>query len=439
MTGQATFRAALLALGLAHVITYAQTNSAESLPLLPLSEALRLGQASNLSLQKSAAQVNIANNDLSAARGSQLPSLSLLSDYGRVGPNFKGDPMLNPASRTQYDVAWKTGISAKWVVFDGFAAWANVDSRRAALEAAMARGITQGQLVNAQVSLAYHEVVRQQALHTLRSESFAVTQERLRIASARHKLGVTGVLDEQQATLDRNADSAAWLKSGLALQQARRQLNSWLARDPETPFRADSLVALDSGLDRAALLALAKQNSPALKEARIKLEATKADAKVAAAIFYPNVALYAGYNFLEEYSGDHPGTNVHAQGTLYGVQLSMPLYEGGRSSAAIKSADEQVRLAEFNLRELELKLENDFAQAYAQYAQALAGLALEESNAGLADSALAMAMGQYRIGAIASVDLKRVQDSQLEARSRAVSARFDAKAAEILVKWLAGK
>ena len=64
---------------------------------------------------------------------------------------------------------------------------------------------------------------------------------------------------------------------------------------------------------------------------------------------------------------------------------------------------------------------------------------LESRNAELADNTLKLALLQFQLGALSGIDLRRVQETNLLARSRAISARTDASASQIQLFLLAGR
>ncbi|GBD02369.1 hypothetical protein HRbin18_02110 [bacterium HR18] len=63
---------------------------------------------------------------------------------------------------------------------------------------------------------------------------------------------------------------------------------------------------------------------------------------------------------------------------------------------------------------------------------------LEQENLEAARLNVEVALEQFRLGTITSVELREVQQALLQAEERLVSARYEAKAAEIRLRQLAG-
>jgi len=406
--------------------------------MLTLADALQYSETGNTTVQRTRSANVTAQNDVTNAQSSLLPSVIWTTDANRVGPNFGGDPDLNLSTRTAYKTRITNTLGAKWTIFDGLGSWANLDSRKINMQATEAHGITLASQVRAQIAVAYFDVSRQQSLQQLRQEALLFSGERLTLAMAKRKIGAGMLLDEQQATLDRNTDSLAWLKAQNAAQQSKRQLNWMLGREVETSFRVDSVIPVDSTLRRDELWIMIRNNSPALREAQLREQAAKSDVRTAWGSVMPSLLAYANYTFLNQYSNPIAPTSSANQGLLVGLTLTMPLYEGGKSVAKLGSARESQTLAEIQLHEVEQQLQRDFAQAYADYTQSIAALKLAEANDVLAKSSLELAMGQYKLGALTSFDLRRIQDSEQVAGNAYYTARFDAMAATIQVKLLAG-
>jgi len=410
-------------------------------PRLSLEQALALAQVDNTALLRSRSQTIQAHSDLAQARGPLWPTLSVLSDFSRLGPNLAGDRRYNPSSafKAAYDDQWATTFSARWSVFDGFAARYTSASRQGLEDAAKARESGQELSTSAQVTVAYREVSRQQLLLQVRVEGLQVSQERLVVAHGRASAGTASLLDEQQAQLSDNTDSATLLKQTLSLSQARRQLNWLLGRDPETPFQVEDSIPLPPLPPRDELLREARDHSPSLAEARAREASAAADIKAQRAEFLPTLSIYSNYAFLNQLHDSSPPPNAYWQSLQYGVQLSMPLFEGGKSVAKRRGLEEAYRQSQIAVREAELALARDLAQAYAAAEQAQTNQDLAARNAELAGKTLELALLQYRVGALAGVDLDRIQQSASEARSNAVSARCDAATAQVQLYLLAGR
>ena len=407
-------------------------------PYLALQDALEMGKTQSVDMRIQTSQQHLSALAVDNAQAGLWPTLDLTSDISRPGPNLRGDPWLNNASRTQYETAWRTNLALQWVVFDGLGNWANVDLARKNEAASSAKSAAVTLQLRTQIAASYWEVSRAQALCALYAENLSHSQELLRIADAKHKLGANSLLDVRQAELDRNADSSATLKQNLALMQAERVLNSILERDLETSFTVDSLAILDSTLNLETLHAALLKSQPQLRAAQLAEQASDANVRIAGSDWFPAVSVYAKYQFLEEYSATAPPPDEHSQGLLWGAQLSLPLFEGGRTRAKIASAKESRELARYTTQQVTVNLEKALALSWASYQQSIQLWQMELHNSELANATYKLALEQYQLGAISAIEMRRLQESNTQAASRAAMARFDAKQGELTLLTLSG-
>lgn len=412
---------------------------AQEAPRLTLQEALALGKVGNPAFLKVRSQTRQAQEAVSLSDAALLPTLSVTSDLVRLGPNLAGDPWSNAAAKSLPDNQWTTTFSARWNVFDGFLTTSTRSARRGLLEASQAKERGSASSLSAQIATAYLEAVRQQALLKVRQDALAFTRERMAIAQGRAQIGSASLLDLQQAQLDANADSSVWMRQNLSMQQSRRQLNWLLGRDPATPFRVEDSVALEVLPALEELLSQARAQYEPLKESRARLASSREEVRTVSAEYLPSVNLYANYVFLNQLRDSHPPANAYWQGFQYGAQVTLALFEGGKTGAKSRSAQETLRQSELSLSEAELQLARDLQQARASAELSLSVLDLETSNARLAESTLAMAMERHRIGQLSGIDLRRIQEARTDAQGRAVSARIDAGIGQIQLFLLAGR
>lgn len=411
----------------------------EAAPFLSRVDALRLGKEGNLALRGAVLQREASEASGDAARGALLPSLSLASSLARTGPNFAGDPRSSGAVSAQPDMQWTNAFQLTWSFLNP-SSWGGWRAASATAEASAIH--VGGQLVqlSAALDLAYHEVVRQQALLSAVSDELALSRARRDIARAHRAIGVSSALELMQAQLSVDADSAALLAQESSRDVARSGLNGLLGRDPRTPFRVeDSIPVVDPGsFDQ--ILSSARASASGVAEMDAKRRALEAQASAAGMnVLVPVVSAFATYGFANRWHDRNPPPDVAVQGFAYGLQASWPLFTGGTQSAQARALRAQARAAELVRNDSALQLERNVAQGWDSWIRSRAALELGDRGTSLADSTLALATAQYRIGAISGIDFRQAQETALQARTRAVSARWNARAAAVQLLLLAGR
>src|SRR5690606_37197909 len=85
-----------------------------------------------------------------------------------------------------------------------------------------------------------------------------------------------------------------------------------------------------------------------------------------------------------------------------------------------------------------LELDQQVLDAWTTYTTAQQRLALEQENLAGIGTLVDVALESYRLGMITAVELRDVQQGLISAENRLLLAQYEAKTAELQLKWLAG-
>jgi len=419
----------------------------DDFPLLTRADALRIGGTGNLDLQGTRAQQEAAEAGSGAALGALLPSLNLTSSLSRVGPNFAGDPRGGVVSGPNAisavgippDVQASNTFQLSWA-FLNLGALGNWRAQADNADAAKIQTRGQSIQLSASIDLAYYDVVRQQALLSAQRQEVDLSRARRDIAKAHRAIGVTSALELMQAQLAVDADSAALLAQETALDLSRRGLNTTLGRDPRTEYRVEDSIPVDDPGTFEQILSDTRSHSANLALARERAKALDAQANSAAAYaIAPVISAYASYTFLDRWHDQSPPPDIDAQGSVYGLQATWNLFSSGSQTEQWRQAKALARVGEIAAADTALSLERDAIQGWDAWRRAHVALDLGERDDILADSTLNLSLIQYKVGALAGIDLRQVQETALQAKTRDIQARWSARAAEIQLQALAGR
>ena len=133
------------------------------------------------------------------------------------------------------------------------------------------------------------------------------------------------------------------------------------AADAPTPSTTSKQWSLEQCLDQA------RKNHPVLKAARARLDSSRSSLDAAKASRLPRADLFAGYDRL---SGSTPQKRTYLGDSLddlqAGVEITQPLYAGGRLSTEKDIADLASRIAQEDLRDAERRVLFDVEVSYFQ-------------------------------------------------------------------------
>jgi outer membrane protein TolC len=289
------------------------------------------------------------------------------------------------------------------------------------------------------VLTAYYDVaLLQEQLAALRV-ALSVSGERARLAEARRSLGAGSRLEQLQALADRNADSSAVMTQELALRAARITLSGLLARDVSTGDSAFSVldgIPVETAPPMAAWRAALGDRNAAVASARAARKAAALSVNEARGAHLPTLAGSVGYS---ESPSKLNGPATTAPGaTTYGLNLTLPLFDGLRTSRGAASARIAERRSEIALRQAEQEAAAGFAEASGRHAAGVRQIDLEERNLEVARLQAEAARERYKAGAASPLEFRDAQQRLLAARSRLASVRQSTLRAGLALRRLSG-
>lgn len=407
---------------------------------LTLQQAIETGLKNNYSILIERNNAAIATNNHSAGNAGMLPRL----DATLIQNNSTTDTKQRYSAGNEVD---RTGaesnslnglVELNWTVFDGlrmFAAYNRLGELQKAgeLNARLA-------VENAvqEIIAAYFDIVKQQALLQVIDSSRNISAVKLNIAKTKFDVGITSKVEFLQAQVDMNADESAFKRQLVVIEQSKIRLNQLLARSVVTQFNVtDSiLVTSDQALDNA--LASAEQNTSYLLAQRFS-NAGKHSINEVRGERFPWLGLNAGYSYLNSESESSFVLENTSSGFNYGFTVNWTLFNGFNVNRRIKNAKLDFQNLQLQTNEVKNAVDAEIVIAFRNLQNNLEILALEETNAALAQENISLALERFRVGALDELSLKEAQQSFNEAQNRLVNIRYDAKVAETNLRRLTGK
>jgi outer membrane protein TolC len=403
-------------------------------------EAVRTALENNHGVRiarNSAAIAKLGNNPGAAG---MLPSLDANGSYSVDNAGTKQQFFTGEERNT--DNADARAISGEvelnWTLFDGLAMFAAKD-RLEALERVGEQQLRQQlEATTYNVLTGYFQLVQlENAVEALR-QSMRTTHERLAIAETGERIGAASGLELVQARLDLGTDSAQLLDLAQQAAMAHTALNTRLGRDPGTPFTVDSVIPATAPLQLDSLRQAALNANSGLQLAREERIAADLSVKELRGSLLPKLDGFANYGWSRSTSNAGFIKSNERLGPQYGLTLSVPLFRGG-AVKAVKQARLAGEQADLTVQQVQLELERDLLDLWTQYGFAQQRVALEEANLQGFRTQQDVALESYRLGVITAVELRDVQQGVLASENRLLTAQFEAKMAELRLKWLAGR
>lgn len=415
--------------------------------LLTLDEAIRIALEKNYSIRIARNASTIADNNANGLKGigaaGMLPNVNASGSWSESRDNvrqffFNGTSQERTGARTDRANA---SVQLTWTLFDGLQMFALRD-RFATLQQQTDMALRQSvENTIAQVMTGYFTVVEQSVLLTAQRTALGLSRERLTIAVAKANLGSSSELDAQNARVDYNADSAAYLRQEAILINAKTaflQILGDMTLYPDAPFQTDDSIAIVQNITLAEAQKQLSTRNTALRSASMDNTLAQIAVRQAESFHYPTVNASATYN----YSGLDAEAGVlqtsQSNGLNVGITAQVNIFNGFNIQRQIENAQVGALSAELQYKDLENRLISSLQQTYRSFQNSKTLVQLERDNVQIAHTAANVALEKFRLGSMSSLDLRLVQQNYILAESRLIIALANAKRAEIEIRRITG-
>jgi len=384
---------------------------------LTLARAVERALCANPATRSAWLTARLRAAELGQAQSAYLPDISLSARLAR-----NGDGLL-----TTERTAWQLGLDAQYLLYDFGGRTARRDAAEALLAAARASHDASVRVLYLQTVTAYFSLATAQGAVEAAREAEASALEALKAASARVAAGTGIPVDRLQAKTVhtqrqieriRAEGEAARLRGELAALMGDVGQTAWSLAKDEAAFSQ----ALDLGRAVDALIDAARNRRPEFREAEATLLAREAGVRSAEAAGKPRLSA-----FFE--SGRLDSGSLVANSSGVGVNLSIPLFTGYRSTYEIAAAQTQAELARVERD----RVANQVAlEVWRAYYRLQSETEADSRSADLVESAAAaerLALGRYRAGLGILLDVLTAQANLAQARQSQLQTRLGLRVA----------
>jgi outer membrane protein len=293
-----------------------------------------------------------------------------------------------------------------------------------------------------QTVAAYMDVIRGEALVELNANQVQVLTVNTQATSDRFEIGDLTRTDVAQSQA-RLALAQGDLRTAQAnLISAREDYIRLTGMAPDDLQPPPPLPGLPSSPAEAVATAL--DSNPDLIAARERAKASGFDIDVAGASRLPRVSLFTGgdyTNYLGTLGSPTPGVNLpqSSTGVQAGVQISVPIFQGGRPAALQRQAQARSAAAQENVIAAERDVIAQVRSAYSSWQAANQIIASTQSAVDAAALSLEGVRAENTVGNRTILDILNAEQELVVARSQLVTARRNAYVAGFSLLAAMGK
>lgn len=377
----------------------------------PLSSALAKAYRNNPTLNAARAGARASAYDIDIARSAMHPKITWRSGIG-------------------YDSSAATnrgtfGVVLDQTLFDGLQTTNNVEVNKARQRAAEENTRNTEQNILFEATEAYMDVVLARRIVVLRKQDLDFLKELKRSEIARHQAGERTRTNIAQAEARR---AAAQAELSLAHAEAKRVQATYRQIIGDEPGKLTGgkvpVKMLPANLDKA--LAIAAKQHPALLAKRHLAEGAMFNVAVSEGKLLPTVKGSIGIGRGERNSAiDAMAFDGSATEQKAGIELKVPIYQGGKVEAEIRRSKEDLGKSNITVDVQHAEVQAKAASAWAQYQAALATVSANRASVKAATMAKDGMMAEQAIGQRTLLDVLQAQAELIKVQVKLANAERD--------------
>ncbi|MFI5172183.1 MAG: TolC family protein [Chitinophagales bacterium] len=408
---------------------------------MTLNDAIATTLNNNYGLIISGYQRDISTLQNHPGYAGMLPVISAVANYNSELSNteqkyFSGETRSEQnAGSTLFDA----GVYLNYTIFDGLGMFATKER----LEELSALGELnlKSEIENVIFSLSasWYQLIQLQNAFSVIDSAIDISKERYRIAENRKNIGAGSGLDLLQAEVDLNTDSSSYFNLELQIKNMKAEINDLMGRDPFTQFTVNEKIVVDPSLQLQNIINAAAENNYDILIAHTNERVVDLQIKEFKALLFPTLDLTAGYGYLKSTSEAGFVESNLSYGPSVGLTLTVPLFNGFTTGRNLDIAKINQQISATNTMSIRSGINTHILTLYNQYQTSLYLIELEKRNVAAAKQNVSIALEKFNLGSMISIELRDIQQKQIDAENRLLLETLNAKLAELELKRLSGK
>ena len=363
---------------------------------------------------------------LPQARATLMPTINARAARDRNDTDTVTDAFIpgRPSGRFEFSSS-EYSLSLSQPVYNGVV-FAGLKQAKAEVRRAEADYAAAGQDMILRVAEAYFgQLAAQDNLDFARAEK-RVIRRQLESAEGRLKVGLTTITDVHDARARYEIASAQEIEADNQLQDKREALRELTSRAPGTLSAVGTAMPLvtpePADINQWVEQSVAQNYSLLAK--RESAESAREEVKRLQAGHYPTLDL-VGTRTRNDADGSITGTGIRSDNTVVGLQLNVPLYQGGLVSARAEEAAHRFDAAQQELEASRRQIERTTRAAYLGVAGGAAKVTALLQAVTASESALAAKTEGFAAGVNTNLEVLDASRDLFRAKRDLAGARYD--------------
>ncbi len=328
-------------------------------------------------------------------------------------------------------------VQAMQPLFNG-QAWASYHAARKANSAATAQFENDKQKFMLKLASAYFDVLRARENLVYQQAQEKAIGRQLEQTQKRFEVGLVAITEVHEAQAAFDSAVADRISAETQVSSAELNLATLTGKDQQALaiLRSDAPVDQLPAHSETDWSTLAVQENPAIEAARLQMQAAHQQVLAARAGHLPTLALVGNWQDANT-SGANPF--IDGRTTSVGLQLSVPLYEGGLTQSQVRQALDKENAARDQLDLAQRVAVQSTRISYLSVATDAARVKARKQAVSSSAAALVATEAGYDVGTRDIVEVMQAQRDLYAAKSAYANARYDYVIDGLRLKAAAGQ
>lgn len=408
------------------------SNGIKSQEKLNLKQVIEIGLKNNYDISIESNNATITENNNRIGNAGMLPKIDILAGTNLANNSIKQE-FSNGLKVDQNGVQSNNinaGIFLSWTLFDGLKMFANKSKLNDLQAIGLLNYKIQVENTLYEIITNYYNAARQKQIIEGFLENIKVSEERLKIAELKLKLGSGSRLEVIQSAVDLNTQKSELLRQNNLLTEIKINLNLLLAREPESTFDIDENINIETPKKIEDFKSSIETKNNSLLLSNQNLEYAGNLLREEKSQLYPQLGFNSSYLFSK--NENQRGFSLLNQnlGLNLGLTASWNIFNGFVTNIRIKNAKLNLINYQFQIESEKNKIHGQLKSAFNKYEDELQILKLETRNELLAKEGLDIAIERFKLGMSNAIELKEIQKSYLDAIIRLSQSKYNIKIIE---------
>ncbi|MDA0987248.1 MAG: TolC family protein [Bacteroidetes bacterium] len=399
---------------------------------LSISQAVDQALKANFDVIRSSNLKLTQEYGISSARWALVPNINF-SSSGSQTKKSESDAIDQFLKYPNPSNSFATSFSTSVVLFDGMSNWENVTKAANTFESSNFDHVRVQQLVVFEVQRRYLTLLRTKSLLQVNEDNLKRSQQQLKRIEESVRIGAIAKADLYRQQVTTANDELNLIKAKNTFDNSYADLLSYISLDVNEEYLiqdVDIENEIEDELTKELLVesknivsffSKAIASRPDFQSNQIAITNSSSDIAIARSTFWPTISANASFSTSEDTLSNLGKKN----NTIFGLNISFPLFSGFKSTVAVQQAELRLKTSEEQLLQTKRKIHVEVKKAVLDLESTQKQREVSQKNIIASTEDRRIAEERYSLGAGSLLDLLIANANHTRSLSDKVNADYD--------------